>query len=432
MTESYHSLESRLVALLLQDASRLTEVDLLSSEFENATAAQIYSAIMDVDRAMEPVDVVTVALRLEHDTGKNWTPTLGELVRNTPPGLNAQHYAGLIRESARKRQAAAIAERLQGEIDALGMDAIDAAVRDLMALNATRRNYEHGIKDVMQKTVEELDRVFSLDGELPGTPTGMADIDEKLGGLHPSDLIVVGARPAMGKTAWLVNVALRSPAAVGVISGEQGSEQIGQRLIAMEGRVSVHAMRNGRIEDEQWPRITDAVGKLTDRRIWINDKPAPSLEDIVRQARKWRHEHGISLLCIDYLQKIRSTHQQLKRHEQVGQIVQGLKELARELQIPVLVLGQVNRQVEQRSDKRPGLADLLESGAIEQEADQIAMLYRDEVYHPDSPDHGIAEFNIVKNRHGPTGRLRLTWVEEFMRFENFIHRDQWAGPQSAA
>lgn len=410
--------EAMVVGNLLIDASRLADIDLVPAEFSVLSYRTAYEAILDVDRGNQPVDVITVAEALQKSTGKNWLPTLTDLAKNTAHSANLGHYAKVVRESAQRRAAVEIAEKLRASVEADGMEAVDEAVRSLLSLNITRRNFEHSLKTAISEAVDDLDNAFHSQGAVIGVRTGLADLDTSLGGLHAGDLIVVGARPAMGKTAFMLNIADRCNCQVGIMSGEQGSSQVGMRFISICSKVSVHRMRTGDIHDDDWPRITSAVSQLANRHVWINDKPNPSLEEVLRQARKWKHQHNIGLVLIDYLQKIRGNPRMTKR-EQVGEIAVELKNLARDLGIPVVVLAQVNREVEKRADKRPFVSDLKESGEIEQEADQIMLLYRDEAYNDDSKDKGICEINIGKNRHGPTGVIRCVWRSEFMRFDDY-------------
>ena len=412
--------EAMVVGNLLIDSSRMDDVDLVPAEFAVQSYRAIYEAILDVGNSNQPVDVVTVAECLQAATGKNWLATLSDLAKGTAYSTSVGHYAKVVREASQRRAAAEIAERLRESVETDGMGAVDSAIRDLLALNITRRNFEHSITSALTAAVEDLDNAYLTKGGVTGVQTGLHDLDTSLGGLHPGDLIVVGARPAMGKTAFLLNIADRCNCAAGIMSGEQGHGQVGMRFIAMGSKVSVHRMRTGAVEDDDWPRITNAVSLLANRNVWLNDKPNPSLDEVLRQARKWKHQHGIDLLMIDYLQKIRGNPKQIKR-EQIGEAVVELKNLARDLNIPVLVLAQINREVEKRPNKRPYVSDLKESGEIEQEADQIMLLYRDEVYNEDTQDKGICEINIGKNRHGPTGTIRVIWRDEFMRFDNYAY-----------
>ena len=412
--------EAMLVGNLMLDASRLADIDLVPSEFAVQSYRAVYEAILDVAAGSQPVDVITVAESLQKSTGKNWLTVLADLAKNTAYSSNVGHYAKVVRDSAQRRVAGEIAERLRASVDTDGMAAVDSAIRDLLSLNITRRNYEYNIKSALTLAVDDLDQAFQVGSGVTGVPTGLADLDGSLGGLHNGDLIVVGARPAMGKTAFMLNIADRCGVPVGVMSGEQGHGQVGMRFISMHSKVSVHRMRTGDVKDEDWPKITTAVCEMANRQCWINDKPNPSIDDVLRQTRKWVHQHGVKLVLIDYLQKIRGNPKLCKR-EQIGEAVVELKSLARDLNIPVVVLAQINREVEKRPNKRPYVSDLKEYGEIEQEADQIMLLYRDEVYNEDTPDKGMCEINIGKNRHGPTGTIRTVWREEFMRFDNYFY-----------
>lgn len=413
------SWESTLLANLLLEASLLPDVDLLPEEFSSSTHREIYRAILDTEAASEPVDIVTVGVRLERQTaGRNWMTVLAPMCKEAVRTGDVGYYARRVREAAQVRRAGEIAARLTENVTADGMSAVDAAVRDLIALGMTRKNHEYGIKQILMVAVDEMQRAADNPDALVGVPTGLKDLDEALGGLHPGDLIVIGARPAMGKTAWLLNVADRCDVPAGIISGEQGHNQVGFRLLSMNSKISVHHMRTGAVEEEGWPQITRAVSQMQNRQLWVNDKPNPSIDDVIRQARKWHHQNGIKLLLIDYLQKLRGD-PRLSKREQIADAVVRLKELARDLEIPVLVLAQVNRDVEKRVNKRPLASDLKESGEIEQEADQILTLYRDEVYDEKTEHAGVCEVSVCKNRHGPTGIIRVIWQAECMRFENY-------------
>jgi replicative DNA helicase len=303
---------------------------------------------------------------------------------------------------------------------AAGEGTIDAAIRDLMTLALPAQKFDYNLNAAIKLAIDEIDE--ACEGKAPGLTTGLADLDKMLGGLHGGDLVIVGARPAMGKTALMLNMAASALMAgfpVGVFSGEQGVSQITQRLIAIQGRIPVMRMRNGSLIGEDWSKLSAAVASLKDRGMYIFDKPAPTLSDIVRRARSWHYNHGIKAIYLDYLQRVKIT-TKAPRHEAIGEIAAGLKELARELNIPVIALAQVNREVEKRVNKRPFMGDLKDSGTIEQEADQIFMLYRDEVYNEETKDKGLAEINIEKNRHGSTGRVDLAWRGEYLRFENLM------------
>ena len=414
--EITHQPERQVIGALLRDSSRLSEVDLIPEDFADATCARVYYAILDLHAEREVIDPVTVGQHLLEVTGRPWLHVIGEMAKDAYAPGNAAAYAEIVRQESQRRQAIAAADELKASIARDGDQAIDEAVRKLMALSATRRRFEHTGQQCLMSAIDYLDEVRKSGG-LVGVSTGLVDLDTRLGGLHKTDLVVVAGRPSMGKTAFMLNVANGCGAPCGIISSEQASEQVGSRLIAINGKVSAHRMRIGKTRDDEWPRITSAIGLMRNRAMWINDRPAPTVEQIIRQARKWHHENRIKILFVDYLQRIRGD-KRLPKHERVGDSCLALKELARELEIPVVVLAQISRAVESRQDKRPGLSDLKDSGEIEQEADQVLMLYRDEVYNPQTHATGICEVIVGKNRHGPCGTIKTVWQEEWMRFES--------------
>lgn len=414
--------EASVLGGLMLDNSRLAEIDILPEDFKGQSHGEIFDAIRTLVADDLNADVVTVGEYLERTTRrKGWLQQIGAMVNGTPSSANVVHYARVVKEEAKRRRALEIADSLQHALDAEGLSAIDNAIRDLMALDTTRKNFECGVKDAAALAIEAIDRAWKNKGQVVGTTTGLKDLDECIGGLHASDLIVIGARPAIGKTAFLLNLADNAGKPVGVISSEQGREQIGLRLIAKRSRVSAHHLRLGRIEDEWWPKMTLAVSGLAARQVWLNDQPRPTVEQVVRQARKWKFQYDIKALYVDYIQHLQGP-EKMSIREQVIHIVRSLKRLARELDIAVVALAQVNREVDKRSDKRPWMSDLMESGAIEAEADSVMLLYRDDAYNDHSEDKGVMEINVAKNRHGPTGIIRCAFHAESMTIGDLDRR----------
>lgn len=399
---------------LLQDNSRFDEIDLVDSDFADAVHAQIFDAIRAIIADGSNADPVTVAVYLERMSSRISLNQITRLVENTPSSANVVHYARLVKDESKRRQALAIAKQLQ---ETIGEDltAVDEAIKALMSLDADRKNFECSIREASIAALDSVERVHNLDGALPGIGSGLKDLDVCLGGFQKSDLYIIGARPSVGKTALLLNLADNANASVGVISAEQGREQVALRLIAKNGPVNAHKMRMAELDDHGWSRASAGVSALRDRAIRINDKPNPTIEQVIRQARKWKFQYDVRAIYVDYIQRIRALPKS-PRHEQVAHIAMSLKELARDLDIPVIALAQVNREVEARTDKRPFMSDLKDSGGIEQEADVIVLLYRDDVYNPASEIKGIAELHIAKNRHGPTGRKAVSWNADTMTF----------------
>jgi replicative DNA helicase len=297
---------------------------------------------------------------------------------------------------------------------------LDSIIRRLMALHKAEESHEHTLAGAVKSAFARAEEVSRADGQMIGVPTGFSKMDARLGGWNNSDLIFIGARPAMGKTALMVNLADAAAAAghtIGVISGEMSALQYGQRAVSLESRVPAECMRNGQFREEDWPRLNAAVALLRSRKMHLYDRSAPSIEEIQRTARRWKQEFGIGLLLIDYLQRIRVRGAD-NRAEEVGEAARTLKDLARDLDIPVICLAQVVRDVDKLPDKLPGAGDLANTDEATREADQIIMLYRDDVYHDESAARGLAELNCEKNRHGPTGQFVLRFDGPTMRFSD--------------
>lgn len=403
---------------LLLNNARIQDCDLEAHEFQSWQNQEVYAAICELVNDGEIADVVTVCERLEQRApGQQFLPYLTSIIQDGACAAGVEAYSKIIRNTHRKAQALEIAETLRiGLLDGGASDPVDAAIQQLMALNTVGRNFDHDMRAVMAAGVRMIESAHDANG-LIGISTGLDDLDDSLGGLHDTDLVVIGARPAMGKTAFLLNLALAANEPVGIISAEQGHEQIGLRLISVEGKLDSQKIRTGNLYHEEWDTLSKTVTRLTDKPIRLNDEPGISINKVIRQARDWRFKYGIKALYVDYLQKIKASDSRAKKHEQVGEVAGSLKNLARELGIPVVALAQVNRECEKRPNKRPLNSDLADASEIEKEADEILFLYRDEVYNPDTQDKGIAEIDISKNRHGPVGTVRAVFQGKFMRFE---------------
>jgi replicative DNA helicase len=423
MTETASiSAEHQVIGAVFSFSDLAASVDLNPEDFSEAPLGRVWQEIQEMIAASLPVECLTVCERLEKSTGVNYLPLIGRAMADCVSRRGINQHVTLIKKNAKARKAKVIAADLLATADD---DGIDNAIQSLMALNSLQRKYECGMQEALSAACERLDEVHSKGG-LPGITSGLKDIDEVLGGFHETDLYIVGARPAMGKTAFLLNLALSAGMPVGVISAEQPSEQMATRCISIEGRIHANRLRNADLEEDEWARLSATAGKLVDREIRFFDKAAPSIVEVVRQSRSWIVSHGIKALYVDYIQRIRAINQSVAKHEQVGQVVMSLKELARELNIPVIALAQVNRSVESRTDKRPMMGDLKDSGVIEQEADNVMMLYRDEVYDEESLDKGVAEISVEKNRHGPTGMKKVAWDGRIMKFSDLYQYSDMA------
>lgn len=414
--------ERAIIGALLKQPSAIDEIELTVDDFEIESYRLVYQTIIDTIAANQIADVLTVSSRLEKtNPGETWLHFVGTAAGDCVTASNILAYAKMLKAESTNRHAKEICADLLNNIDTSenSESLVDDIVGRLMELSATRQNHECSLSQALKKSIQIIEEAAESDGPV-GVPSGITKLDSVLGGFHDSDLHIVAARPAMGKTAFLLNIANCHTEQAGIISAEQPAEQLGMRLIAINGRVDAHHMRNGTMDEFDYTKLSSSISRLhTNNNIWINDKSGISIIEVIRQARKWKHQHNIKILYIDYVQRIKWTDQRIAKWEQVGNVVFALKELARDLNIPIVALAQVNREVEKRNDKRPTMGDIANSSEIEKEADVIMTLYRDEVYNDESPDQGTMEIGVCKNRHGPIGLVRAVWVDKYMRVEDY-------------
>ena len=406
--------EAVIGGLLLQNERFHDVAPLIGAEhFTSPQRARVFGLIRDRVLAGEGADTVTIGEASPDDFDY-----VMHLATNVPSAAAVQAYAEIVRENWRRREAVDVGLQLVAAARAGETDAVDVAAGRLLALNAAVTACEYTGKQAMQEAWREVARNHASGGALPGIPTGLAALDEILGGWHDSDLTIIGGRPAMGKTAFLgclIEAAAGAGKRPGVISAEQPAVQLALRRLSAVSKVAATQLRTGNLEDEDWSLLQAGMAKALERDMWIYDRSAVTLDELIGIARKWKHTHGIGCLFIDYAQRI--TVPRSDRVTEVSQVARGMKNLARDLQIPVIALAQVVKTVDQRvGDKRPTAGDLANSDELTREADQILMLYRDEVYNRDSPDRGLAEILIEKNRHGPTGYKKVAFLSETMRF----------------
>jgi len=376
----------------------------------------LFGVLMALNADRTPTDIVTIhhyLVKRHGERGREAAVYADEIYNATPGAANIANYAKILVERHTERQTREIASTLS---DNPTQEGAQEAMRALLALAQTDQAREHTMRQAVKAAWEDIEAAFAGGGKLRGITTGLPELDDYLGGFHPGDLIIIGARPAMGKTALLLSMAQAADAPRGFISAEQSSGQIGQRAISMTSRIPVSVLRAGQIGEEDFPMCSAAIGRLTQQDCVIYDKPAPTLAEVVHVARRWKVERGIQILYVDYVQRIKHGNAKQPRHERVAEVAEGLKELARELNIPVVALAQVARAVDERNNKRPGMADLSDSSALEKEADQVIMLYRDEVYKPDSEHRGTAELILEKNRHGGIGMIRVAFNGPIVTF----------------
>ncbi len=424
--------ESLLGAMLLSRDAIAAAVECCTAEdFYKPAHGHIYSAVTGLYTRGEPADPVTVADELRRAgllEAVGDPSTLISLQVNTPSTANATHYARIVEEHALLRRLVVVA----GEIAEMGYtvpDDVSAVVdrAESMVFEVAQRRVVDtmsSLRDLLAQGLDHLEQLYERGDTITGVPTGYTDLDERLAGLQPSNLVVVGARPAMGKTSFALGIvnhaAMKIRKPVLLFSLEMSHLELTQRMLCSEARVDATRMRNGRLLESDWPKISDAIGRLGDAPIFIDDNPNVTVMDIRAKSRRLMAREGLGLVVVDYLQ-LMSGHQRSRaenRQVEVSEISRGLKVLARELNVPVVALSQLSRNLEMRQDKRPVLADLRESGSIEQDADVVLFIYRDEVYNPESPDRGSAEIIVAKHRNGPVGVTHLAFVDHYTRFAN--------------
>ncbi|SDU19116.1 replicative DNA helicase [Halopseudomonas salegens] len=393
----------------------------------------IFRALVSLAKRNQPFDVVTLAEELDREGLSEQVgglAYLGQLAKNTPSAANITAYAQIIRERATLRQLIGIsAEITDTAFNPKGLQAteiLDQAEQKIFSIAESRPKVGGpvGVNDLLAKAIDRIDTLFNSDGAITGLSTGFTDLDEMTSGLQPADLVIVAGRPSMGKTTFAMNLVenavLRSEKGVLVFSLEMPGESLMMRMLSSLGRIDQTKVRSGRLDDDDWPRLTSAVNLLNDRKLFIDDTAGLSPMEMRARARRVVREHGdLALIMIDYLQLMRLGGGGAEnRTNEISEISRSLKALAKEFNTPVVALSQLNRSLEQRPNKRPINSDLRESGAIEQDADVIMFVYRDEVYHPDTQDKGMAEIIIGKQRNGPIGTTRLAFLGKYTRFEN--------------
>ena len=423
--------ESLLGSMLLSREAIASALEICGSDdFYKQSHGAIFHAISELYSRGEPADWVTVSEELR-TAGK--LDTIGDqsvfvsLQANTPSAGNAEYYARIVEENALLRRLVAVA----GEINELGysrpgdvaqvLDRAESMVFDVAQRRVT--DSLTSLSDLLGESLDHLERLMGREEGVTGLATGYIDLDEQLSGLQPSNLIVVGARPAMGKTAFalglVAHAGVRLNQPVLLFSLEMSHLELTQRMLSSESRVDASRMRNGSLRDNDWAKISTAISRMNEAPIFIDDNPQLTIMDIRARARRMKSRHGLSLVVVDYLQLMTGRSSAESRQVEVAEISRGLKILARELEVPVVALSQLSRTLESRTDKRPMLADLRESGSIEQDADVVLFLYRDEIYHPEATEsQGTAEVIVAKHRNGPVGTTRLAFIGNNARFDN--------------
>ncbi|HXF08559.1 MAG TPA: replicative DNA helicase [Candidatus Acidoferrales bacterium] len=434
--------QSLLGGLMLDESSwEIVADQVTEDDFYFSAHRLIFRALAHLAEAAQPRDVVTVSEWLQRDAALDAAgglAYLGTLARDTPSAANVGAYAAIVRSRSVLRQLIRVGTDIaQSGYEPQGREVselIDAAERQVFQIAEAGLRHKQGfvpIRRLLAEALDKIDTLFQSDNPITGLATGFVDFDDKTAGLQPGDLVVIAGRPSMGKTSFAMNLAehaaIRDKVPTAIFSMEMPGQQLAMRMISSLGRIDQSRVRTGRLVDTDWPRITSAATLIAEAPMFIDDSPALSPTEIRARARRLKREHGLGLIVVDYLQLMQVPGNQETRAFEIAEISRSLKALAKELSVPVIALSQLNRNLEQRPNKRPVMSDLRESGGIEQDADLIIFIYRDEVYNPESPDKGSAEIIIAKQRNGPTGTVRLTFLGQYTRFENFASEDYGGG-----
>ncbi|HEV7391637.1 MAG TPA: replicative DNA helicase [Burkholderiales bacterium] len=443
--QSIEAEQSVLGGLLLDNAAWDRIADIINeADFYRSDHRAIFRHIAQLIEENKPADALTVAENLDRSGKLNdvgGQAYIGSLALNTPSAANIRRYAEIVRERSIMRNLAAIGTEIadsaytpSGKDASLLIDEAEAKIFQIAEARSKARQGFIKIDPLLTETVERIDMLYSRENksEVIGVSTGFVDLDRMTSGLQPGELIIVAGRPSMGKTTLVMNMAehvtLAEKKSVAVFSMEMSGPQLAMRMIGSVGRVDQHELRTGTFKEDDWSKLVDAVGKLNEAQMYIDDTAGLNVLEVRSRARRLHRQcGGLAMVVIDYLQLMSGTGRggQENRATEIAEISRSLKSLAKELKVPVIALSQLNRSVDARQDKRPMMSDLRESGAIEQDADLILFIYRDEVYNPDSPRKGISEIIIAKQRNGPVGKIDLTFLGKFTRFENYAGGDRF-------
>ncbi|PIY19852.1 replicative DNA helicase [Candidatus Desantisbacteria bacterium CG_4_10_14_3_um_filter_40_18] len=423
---------SMLGAMLMDKDAIGSAIELIEDDyFYRGVHQRIYQAIISLYEKNEPVDIVTLSEQLQHNNelaSVGGSVYLTALLNSVPTAANIKYYAKIVQDKALLRKLITVATNIVtmgyegGEDVANVLDQAERMIFDVVQKKITREFVP--LEAILHDSFELIEKLYKQKEHVTGVPSGFVDLDKYTSGFQPSDLIIIAGRTSMGKTSFALNIAMnaaiKSKVPAGIFSLEMSKEQLVQRVLCAEARVDANKLRTGYLSESDWPKLTTAAGVLAEAPIYIDDTPSLSVLEIRAKARRLKARHNIGLIIVDYLQLARGTSSRGRdnRQQEVSEISRSLKSLAREINAPVIALSQLSRAPEARTDKKPMLSDLRESGAIEQDADLVMFVYREEYYKPTEENQGIAEIIIGKQRNGPTGTVKLTFINRFTRFEN--------------
>lgn len=418
---------------LNREAASLALEMLTGEDFYRPDHRQVFEAAEELYHSGVPIDMITVKNKLEEKQvfeQIGGLPFLANISTSVGSSANMRHYAAIVEEKSVLRRLIRTANNIsqmsyEGKTDVNAiMDTAEKGIFDIMQ-NRHSDQFHH-IRDIAVDSIEKIEDIYRSKGKLTGVPTGFVDFDQKTAGLQKSDLILLAARPSMGKTAFALNIiqnaAIRSNVPTAVFSLEMSREQLVNRMLCSEAMLDAQRLRTGELTDSDWADLIQAMGPLSQAPIYIDDTPGVTPMEVRSKCRRLKVEKGLGLIVIDYLQLMSGNSRNDSRQQEISEISRSLKAIAREMEAPVIALSQLSRACEQRADHRPMLSDLRESGAIEQDADVVAFLYRDEYYFPDTEKKNQAELIIAKQRNGPTGTVDLTWMGQYTKFGNFLKK----------
>lgn len=430
-----HSLEAEqsVIGSMIMDREAIVVASELicGEDFYNKSYGVLFDSMVELNDQGQPVDLVTLQNRLKE---KDVPPEISslefirDLITAVPTSANIKYYTNIVAEKAMLRRLIRLMEEIANNCYA-GKDSMEVIMEEtekkMFQLLGQRNSGDFmPIRQVVINTLENIERASKTKGNVTGIPTGFTDLDYKTSGLQNSDFILIAARPSMGKTAFVLNIAqymaFKKDKAVAIFSLEMSREQLMNRLLSMESKVDSQHLRTGNLKDDEWSKLIESAGMIGESRLMIDDTPGISIGEMRSKCRKYKLEHGLDIIIIDYLQLMSGSGKSSSesRQQEISDISRSLKALARELNVPVVALSQLSRAVEQRTDHRPMLSDLRESGAIEQDADVVMFIYRDDYYNKDSENKGIAEIIIAKQRNGPIGTVNLVWLPDYTKFAN--------------
>ncbi len=423
-------------SMLMDEDAISSATELLDKDsFYKDTHKKIFEAIRNLYNANKAVDIITLTdelkrnLTLDEIGGASF---LTALVNSVPTAANINHYVSIVKEKYILRTLINSATKIvslcygsEGNVD----EVVDSAEKFIFEVSDRKSqvSYLH-LKEIIKDSIENIDRLYQKKAHVTGIPTGFIDFDSKTSGLQESDLIVIAGRPSMGKSAFALGIAEYAGVVEKIplvfFSLEMSKEQLVQRMLCVHAKVDAHKVRTGYLSPSDWPRLTAAAGKLSEAPIFIDDSPAISVMELRAKARRLKAHQGIKLIILDYMQLMRGSGHAENRQQEISDISRSLKSLARELDVPIVAISQLSRAVEARTDHRPQLSDLRESGAIEQDADVVVLILREEYYKPTPENEGIAEVIIAKQRNGPVGSMKLSFIKEYTRFENLARAEE--------